>query len=107
MDVSVWMNQSVYWAQKTGVSSSGDPTFAAAVALQARVTLEPKLKRHGADGSELISGTLIDVLQQVSPEDRFWMPGDAPSDVNGSRTPMDVTAIVDENGSTLYWHLLF
>lgn len=103
----MWFKQTVTWAAKSGVSGSGDPTFSAQVALPARVKLEPMMKRHGADGSELVSGTLVDLLQQVGVEDRFWLPGTDTSKVDQSRTPMDVVAIVDELGATLYWHAVF
>lgn len=103
MDVSLWLNQTINWSQKTGVTAAGDPVLAAPVAIPARVELQPEIVREGSRGTELEQGSIVYTLQKISPEDRIWYPGDSPASIDLTRAPLVSHAVVDRNGNILYY----
>lgn len=50
-------------------------------------------------GNDLANRTILIIEEQISLDDRIWLPGLNPSDLTASRQPMSVNFFYKENGS--------
>jgi hypothetical protein len=89
--------QTIYVARLASVDSFGDPTFAAAQPLRARVE-DDQETQYGADEQEAKTRKRIVTEEQVLLTDRIWLPGDLPTDASKGRTPVSVQELPDELG---------
>lgn len=91
MNLRGFLKQTTSWEAKTGENDWGDPTYAAAVSLPARV--EEKQRRVlNASGNEVLSETRVMLVDEVAVGDRL----------DGSVVQAR-ESIVDVGGNTLGW----
>lgn len=106
MDLSGWMNQTITAQRQTGSSSYGDPTWANARTLAARV--EPSSKRIvGPDGSVIFTTHRVFTREALSTLDRVWLPGSNTSKTIEARRPAAIVAVPDKGGVTSHYETSF
>jgi hypothetical protein len=91
------LRQVIHVASLTSVSAAGDPSFGAAVAVNARVE-DDVSNKYGSDEVERESRKRIVTESAIRLTDRVWMPGDSETDATLGRTPMSVQELPDELG---------
>jgi hypothetical protein len=92
------MAQTVSVAASSGVSDTGQPAYAAATSLAARVEPERRVMNK-ANGDAVTSTHRIYTRDQVRVTDRVWMPGDSAANAKLARVPLGVDAITAVDGT--------
>jgi len=104
MNITSWLNQTIYVATKTGVDAFGNPTWGAPTAVKARV--EGRMQRVvDTSGVEVVSDKQILTLTQIGQEDRIWLPGEDTSDTSKARIPKAIAEAPAKDGATQFWQV--
>ena len=76
MNVSSWLNDTVTVKHRTGVSAGGNPTYATASDVPARVTRKTKTVLSST-GEQVEASHHITVLAEVEEEDQLQLAGES------------------------------
>ena len=98
MSVFAWMCDTISVASQAGVTGSGDPTYAAARTLKARVVYGRK-----AGNSENPPATVVYCESELVVTDRIWLPGANAAVANESLRPVSVERARDMRGARALW----
>jgi len=99
INVTGWLTSTITVATQSGVDSYGDPTFATAATMSARVETKQRII-VGTNGDEYQSNHVVCTASAIPLNARVWLPGDTTSDANQARRPIMVEAASDKAGAT-------
>lgn len=98
--------ETIYVAAPSTVDNYGQTTYAAPVAVKARVEHLVSTISGGrgaaaevTDGEQSASSMLIITESEIKPESRVWLPGDNQADATLARRPLSVLRLPDERGN--------
>jgi hypothetical protein len=102
MGIGSWLKQTISVASVTSVDATGKLVYGSPRSVSARVEPSRRMVRK-QNGDDVQSTHRIYSLDAILINDRVWLPGLSSSTVEGSKTPLAVTAPIDKNLTrTLY-----
>ena len=106
MNVAHLLIHTLNVAVPTGVTTAGELTYGAAVAVKARVEQKQNIVKQ-ADGTLIVVDHEFLTTTAIGTQDRVWLPGDSTGDATLARTPQVVEQVAGLDGvDTLYRVLL-
>lgn len=104
MDVSSLLNQLVAYAPRTGVGTSGDPTFGTVQTdVAARVEDSPGYTRRGPGGNVAMVRAIVTFAFQVYAGDRIWLSGRDSTKASQALEVLEVNGVPDLDGNVEAW----
>jgi hypothetical protein len=91
------LTDTVTVAAPNGVSSSGDPAFAAATTVKARVERGSKTV-YGPSGTQLQSEAVIYTETEIALGSRVWLPGDNIGSAAAAKRPLIIGKVSAPGG---------
>lgn len=87
MEIASKLTETLYVASRTGLDSTGKPTYAAARAMACRAERTKGVGQNGAQGTADASSFTVVTTEAILSTDRVWLPGTSTGDASAARVP--------------------